>query len=355
MTSTERPTARTASNTHGTLTEQMSYARNLAGSDMLPDQYRNKSENVLWAIAYAEMLGMHPMAVITGMHNMQGKPTASSAFIGMLVRRAGHRLDVYMDQDGKTAVAELTRADAPDRTFRTEWTYARAENAKLTGKGTWRQFPQAMLKARAATEIARDNAPDALFGILYTPEELGADNTDEDGMVTTASAPSDAAPAEPAATSEAEDTARQAREGLEGSTSGEKIETAVDPFAESPDRVEFVEKMRAKLEEAGGDTAKLRKLREFVVARIGEHRFVTNELDPAIAAAEEPEQQATEVDSAEEFDWEGAIEDAEREGDQESIQIYVDTLEGKRGANDRTARIARAALKRVADQQQSMI
>lgn len=157
--------------------------------------------------------------------------------------------------------------------------------------------------------------------------------------------------------SEAQDTARQAREGLEGSTSGEKIETAVDPFEEGPERVKFTISMRTKLYEAGHDLTKLRKLREFVADpdRLGEgHHFVRDEVDPAITAAE-AEQQLTSSDSAEVFDWEGAIEDAEREGDQESIQIYMDTLEAQRGANDRTTQIARAVLKRVSEKQQSML
>ncbi len=190
-TTLDHPHARRAATDRGTVSEQMEYAKALACSSMLPQEYQNKPANVLWAMGYAEMLAMHPMAVMTGMHNMQGKPTASAAFIGMLVRRAGHRLDVFME--GETAVAELTRADAPDRTFRVEWTMERAHNAKITNKTTWRHFWQSMLKARATTEVSRDNAADALFGILYTPEELGADSTNEDGIPDTTAAP---APAE---------------------------------------------------------------------------------------------------------------------------------------------------------------
>jgi hypothetical protein len=39
-----------------------------------------------------------------------------------------------------------------------------------------------MLKARAITQCARDACEEALFGLHYTPEELGAD-VDEDGTV----------------------------------------------------------------------------------------------------------------------------------------------------------------------------
>ena len=39
-----------------------------------------------------------------------------------------------------------------------------------------------MLKARAITQCARDACEEALFGLHYTPEELGAE-VDEDGVV----------------------------------------------------------------------------------------------------------------------------------------------------------------------------
>jgi hypothetical protein len=51
----------------------------------------------------------------------------------------------------------------------------RAKAANLTGKGNWRTYPAAMLKARAITEVARDACPEALFGVAYTAEELGSD------------------------------------------------------------------------------------------------------------------------------------------------------------------------------------
>jgi hypothetical protein len=75
--------------------------------------------------------------------------------------------------DDTQAVAEIVRADDPEFVFRSEWTIARAQQAGLTGKGTWKQYPAAMLKARAITEAARDACPEALAGVAYTPEELG--------------------------------------------------------------------------------------------------------------------------------------------------------------------------------------
>jgi hypothetical protein len=155
------------------LPEKLEYARFLATSGLLPAQYREKPGNILWAQEYAEMLNLRPMAAITGIHVIEGKPSASAALMSALVRRAGHRLRV--SGDDQKAVVEIVRHDDPDFVFRSEWTLERARKAELTGKGTWKKYPAAMLKARAISECARDACEEALLGMHYTPEELGAE------------------------------------------------------------------------------------------------------------------------------------------------------------------------------------
>lgn len=159
--------------------DKVAYAQELANSGLLPASYRKQPANILYSIEYGEMLGLAPLAAITGVHVIEGKPTASSALISALVRRAGHRLRV--SGDDKRAVAEIVRSDDPDFTFRSEWTMERARTADLTKKGVWKSYPAAMLKARAITEVARDACEEALLGMHYTPEELGAE-VDEDGV-----------------------------------------------------------------------------------------------------------------------------------------------------------------------------
>jgi hypothetical protein len=158
--------------TPASLPEKMQYAQALASSGMLPAQYRQQPANLLWALEFADSLGLHPMAAITGVHVIEGKPSASSALISALVRRAGHKLRVKGDDT--RAVAQIVRADDPEFTFEVTWTLERAQQAGLTGKKVWKQYPAAMLKARAITEVAREACEEALSGMHYTPEELGA-------------------------------------------------------------------------------------------------------------------------------------------------------------------------------------
>ena len=157
------------------LDSRITYAKALAASDLLPRAYQGKPANVLLAIEYGDALGLAPIAAIQGVHIVDGKPTASAQLIGALVRRAGHRLRVVVNAEGTAAKATIVRSDDPDFEFTSIWTMERAQAAGLIGKGTWKQYPAAMLKARAITEVARDACPEALSGVAYTAEELGAD------------------------------------------------------------------------------------------------------------------------------------------------------------------------------------
>lgn len=176
-----------------TLPERLEYSRALAVSNLLPAQYRGKPENVLYAIEFGRSLGIEPIAAINGVHIIEGKPSASAGLISALVRRAGHRLRVWIERDARGAlvgaVATIVRTDDPDFEFRSVWTLERASAAGLTGKQVWKNYPEAMLKARAIAEVAREACEEELSGVAYTPEELGAEvNADGSVVVTTAAA-----------------------------------------------------------------------------------------------------------------------------------------------------------------------
>lgn len=162
------------------LPEKMEWARALATSNLLPKQYQNNPGNLLFAVEYADALGVSRINAITSIHVIEGKPSASADLIASLVRRAGHKLRVLGDDS--YAEAHLIRADDPEFTYKARWDVNKARAAGLLGKGVWKSYPGAMLRSRAITEVARMGASDALFGVIYTPEELGAE-VDPDGDV----------------------------------------------------------------------------------------------------------------------------------------------------------------------------
>ena len=161
---------------------KLAYAQELAKSGMLPKHMQSNPANLLWAIEFAQSLGIAPMLAITSVHVIEGKPSASSALIAGLVQKAHHRFRVRFDAETMTATATIHRADDPDFEFRSVWTWDRAVKAGLTGKAVWKAYAPAMLQARATTEVCRMACQDCILGLGYTPEELGAE-VDAEGVV----------------------------------------------------------------------------------------------------------------------------------------------------------------------------
>lgn len=162
--------------------DQMQYAKMLAGSSIIPDSYRNNPANILVAEGFGQSMGLSAAESLYRITVIKGKPTASAELIASNVRRAGHRLRVRKDRAKQTATVQIVRADDPDFTFESTWDMDRARQAQLAGKDNWKKYPLAMLTARAITECARDACPEALYGVVYTGEEMGASRTDEQGF-----------------------------------------------------------------------------------------------------------------------------------------------------------------------------
>lgn len=222
-----------------TLPEKMEWARAMATSNLLPRQYQGNPGNLLFAVEYADALGVSRINAITSIHVIEGKPSASADLIASMVRRAGHRLRV--SGDDTYAEAHLIRADDPEFTYTSRWDLAKARTAGLLGKNVWKAYPAAMLRSRAITEVARMGASDALFGVIYSPEELGAE-VDASGelvhQVTTV---------RPAAATSGADRVRQAVAGAPTAAAAVTEEVAqVDGITEAQ-----IKKMGATMREAG--------------------------------------------------------------------------------------------------------
>lgn len=163
------------------LPDKVHYAQQLADADLLPASYRRKPGNVLLAVEYGEMLDVHPLTAIQQVHVIEGKLSMSAELMRAQVLRHGHRFRT-VEMTSERAVVSITRGDDPDHTTTVEFTIADARNANLAGKGVWKQYPTAMLHARATSMAVRAVCPEVLMGISYTPEELGA-SVNEDGDV----------------------------------------------------------------------------------------------------------------------------------------------------------------------------
>lgn len=153
------------------LDQQINYAKAMAVSNLLPVAYQHHPENVLVALAQGQALGIAPIQAMNQINVIKGKPALSADLIAALVRRAGHRLRV--EGNDTYAQATIIRADDPDYIPKpVRWDIERAKRAGLLGNPSWQKYPAAMLRARAISEAARAWANDALYGFIYTPEEL---------------------------------------------------------------------------------------------------------------------------------------------------------------------------------------
>ncbi|MER6171311.1 hypothetical protein [Streptosporangium sp. NPDC001681] len=169
------------------LAQRIEYSQQLAFSTLLPPQYVKQPANVLWAMEFGRSVGVDPMTAITEVHIIKGKPTSSAGLVSGLVRKAGHRMRTWVERDENgallKAVSTVHRSDDPEFEFRSEWTIVRAQTAGLLKQNeNYGKYPEAMLVARSQTEAARMACKEALCGLGYTPEELGA-VVNEDGSV----------------------------------------------------------------------------------------------------------------------------------------------------------------------------
>ena len=156
--------------TLATIDQKIHYSQTISASNLLPEAYRGRPENVLIAVETGAALGIPAIQALNSINVIKGKAAMSADLMASLVRRAGHKLRIT--QNGMSVTAELVRADDPDFTFTVTWDQKKAQTAGLWGKGNWATYPDQMLRARAITEVCRQGASDALMGVIYTPEEL---------------------------------------------------------------------------------------------------------------------------------------------------------------------------------------
>jgi hypothetical protein len=153
----------------GTMSATWQYAETVARASMLPAAYRGKPADVLIAIGLGQAVGIPPAQSLYEIYVVNGRPSPSANLMAALVRRSGHKLRV--DGNAESCTATLVRADDPDYPFTATWTIDQARAAGLANKDTWKQYPAAMLRARAIAEVVRMGASEAVLGMEYAAEE----------------------------------------------------------------------------------------------------------------------------------------------------------------------------------------
>lgn len=166
------------------LSEQMNFARLVADGSILPDAYRRNPSNVLIAVGLGQAMGLSPAESLYRIAVIKGKPTAGAELIAANVRKAGHKLRVITDEQAQSVKAVIIRADDPDFPHEVVRDMAWAQSMGLDRNDNYRKQPLTMLQWRAITAVARLAAPEALYGVAYTADEMFDSGGDEPPTVT---------------------------------------------------------------------------------------------------------------------------------------------------------------------------
>ncbi len=143
-----------------------------AAQSLLPADYRNNPANVLIAVGLGASMGLSFAESLYRITVIKGKPSASGELIASNVRRAGHKLRIKVTEEPPTATCTITRADDPDEPTVVVRDMAWAAKMGLTSNDNYKKQPATMLSWRAISACARLACPEALYGVVYTPDEV---------------------------------------------------------------------------------------------------------------------------------------------------------------------------------------
>jgi hypothetical protein len=144
-------------------------AKAISNTDMVPKHFRGKPDDLTAAILYGATLGFDPMQSARQVFVIHGQAALYARSMAALVMAAGH--EVWTVETTDTAVTVEGKRRGAARNERSTWTIERAKKAGYTDNAKYRTDPQAMLYAKALSEVCRKIAPDVLNGV-YAVEEM---------------------------------------------------------------------------------------------------------------------------------------------------------------------------------------
>lgn len=146
-------------------------AAKIAKTEFVPTGLRNRPEAVLAALLSGAERGLGPMESLRSISIIEGRPNLSAEAMRALVLAAGHEIEIVESTAQRaTVVGRRAGSDSTSPPF--TWTIDRARRARLDRKDNWQRYPEAMLLARASTDLCRAVFPDVIAGLAATEEVL---------------------------------------------------------------------------------------------------------------------------------------------------------------------------------------
>lgn len=151
----------------------------LAKSDLVPEMYKNRPDNVLLAMDMASRTGFSLMQVMQNLFIVRGRPGWSGSFCMAAIKASGlYEWVKYVKVGEPGTDSEGYLVQAKDRTTGeivngpvVDWATVKAYGWDKKPGSQWKMAPDLMFKYRAAAFFARTECPEVLQGV-QTQEEL---------------------------------------------------------------------------------------------------------------------------------------------------------------------------------------
>lgn len=149
-------------------------------SNLMPKSI-DTPEKALIIMMMGREIGIPPMQALNGIDVIQNKPALKPReMLAQIYRHCPGAVINFLKTTDDECIIEAKRPGGKFSTF--NFTIEDARRLGLLSKDNWQKQPGTMLIWRCVGKMARVVFPDAIAGIPYTPEELGAD-VDEEGEV----------------------------------------------------------------------------------------------------------------------------------------------------------------------------
>jgi hypothetical protein len=145
-----------------------------AASDLVPDRFKNKHANCFIAIQLGMRLGIDPLMALQNLYVVNGNPGISTQMMISLANRCGvFKGPVEFEELGSgdsLAVCASATLSASGKLVKKTVTLAQAKEAGWTKNPIWRSQTSQMLSYRAASQLIRLYAPEAILGMTSVEE-----------------------------------------------------------------------------------------------------------------------------------------------------------------------------------------
>lgn len=166
-------------------------------------QFRGDPLGGTAAILKGAEVGLTPVTALGAFDLIQGVVAPKAITLRALVQAHGHT--VWIESSTPTECVAKAKRRGESVTHESRWTMKRAQAMNLTNKPNWKNQPEAMLMARATSEVCRMVAADVILGIGYSAEEVEDNQPAPTITITRTEAPPTKARRKPVAAPEPEE------------------------------------------------------------------------------------------------------------------------------------------------------